>query len=173
MADGRGSHQLSLPLSGPAGLDGGFDYPVRDGSNLRDERGGAIRCRQCGQAVDLPAWLRRLGVERAYCGQACRRAWVESGPDFEVRLGGGRRRGANWAVQVCRARERDRFTCQECGVTEEELGRRLHVHHRIPYRRFRSNVEANKLEHLVCLCPACHGRQEAQLRRQLPLFAST
>lgn len=152
---------MSLPLSGPAGLDEAFC--AHD----------PIHCRHCGRAVDVPPWMRKLGVALHYCDDACRRAWVEAEPDFGVRLGGGRRRGANWDLQVRKARERDQFTCQECGVTEEDLGRRLHVHHRIPYRRFRSNVEANKLEHLVCLCPSCHQRQEAQLRRQLPLFATT
>ena len=69
-----------------------------------------------------------------------------------------------------KARERDAFTCRICGVTEEELGYRLDVHHTIPFRGFRSNVEANKLEHLICVCPACHQQLEAQVRRELPLF---
>jgi len=68
------------------------------------------------------------------------------------------------------ARQRDAYTCRVCGVTEEELGHRLAVHHTIPYRGFRSNVEANKLEHLICVCPACHQQVEAQVRRELPLF---
>jgi 5-methylcytosine-specific restriction endonuclease McrA len=109
-----------------------------------------------------------------YCDDVCRRAWVEQEPNFEVRLEHGerRRRGANWELQARRARERDGFACQSCGVSEEQLGHRLHVHHRIPFRRFRSNVEANKLEHLVSVCPSCHQKEEAEVRRQLPLFAA-
>ncbi|MBI2505585.1 MAG: HNH endonuclease [Candidatus Latescibacteria bacterium] len=55
-------------------------------------------------------------------------------------------------------------------MTEEELGRQLDVHHKIPYANFKSNLEANKLEHLTSVCPACHTKLEAQLRRELPLF---
>jgi|TARA_B100000809_G_C15101062_1_gene516939 DEAD/DEAH box helicase domain-containing protein len=76
-------------------------------------------------------------------------------------------------LQARRARERDQFRCQSCGVTEEQLGGRLHVHHRIPFRRFRSNVEANKLEHLISVCPSCHQKEEAEIRRQLPLFSAS
>ena len=92
-------------------------------------------------------------------------------PSFAVELGGRPgRRGANWEIQARQARQRDGFRCQACGVTEEELGRQLDVHHKIPFSSFKSNLEANKLEHLVSLCPACHTKLEAQLRRELPLF---
>jgi len=113
-------------------------------------------------------------VRLHYCDELCRQAWVESEPDFSVRLdeSGRRRRGANWELQARSARERDQFRCTSCGVTEEQLGGRLHVHHRIPFRRFRSNVEANKLEHLISVCPSCHQKEEAEVRRQLPLFAA-
>jgi 5-methylcytosine-specific restriction endonuclease McrA len=160
----RGSSQLRLALSGPA---------VATGRSTSAEGPGTTRCRQCGKPIDIPEWIRGVEVSLHYCDDVCRRAWVESEPDFTVRLGdsGRRRRGGNWELQARRARERDQYRCQTCGISEEELGCRLHVHHRIPFRRFRSNVEANKLEHLVSVCPSCHSREEADLRRQLPLFA--
>lgn len=175
MADGRGSAQLSLPLSGPVGTDGSRAHPDGTISVRASGRERAIRCRHCRQPLQVPEWIRHLGTRLHYCDDRCRQAWIEAEPDFRVRteLGGGQRRGANWELQARRARERDQFTCQACGVTEEELGQRLDVHHRIPYRRFRSNVEANKLEHLISVCPSCHRRQETELRRQLPLFAAT
>ena len=134
----------------------------------------AVRCRHCGHNVSLPEWVQGLDVGLHYCDERCRQAWVESEPDFTVRLDdrGRRRRGANWELQARRARERDQFRCQSCGITEESLGGRLHVHHRIPFRRFRSNVEANKLEHLISVCPSCHRRQESELSRELPLFST-
>ena len=58
-------------------------------------------------------------------------------------------RGGNWKVQAQKARRRDGYACRVCGVSEEELGRRLDVHHKIPYASFRSNLEANKLENLM------------------------
>jgi 5-methylcytosine-specific restriction endonuclease McrA len=178
MAEGRGSAQLSLPFVGSGSIDEGFAHP--DGAiPVRGSRSGrgkdsAIRCRQCRRSLDVPRVIREAGVSLHYCDDACRQAWVESEPDLTVRTGqrGGSQRGGNWDLQTRMARERDQFTCRICGVTEEEIGQRLHVHHRIPYRRFRSNVEANKLEHLISVCPSCHRRQESELSRELPLFST-
>ena len=36
-----------------------------------------------------------------------------------------------------------------------------------------SNVEANKLEHLISVCASCHQKEEAEIRRQLPLFTAS
>jgi 5-methylcytosine-specific restriction endonuclease McrA len=47
-----------------------------------------------------------------------------------------------------RIRERDNFTCQECGFVEN--GRRLCVHH-IDYNKCN-----NKLNNLISLCMSCH-----------------
>lgn len=66
--------------------------------------------------------------------------------------------GPNWEQQRQRARARDHYTCQQCGAREE--GKPFHVHHRIPFRRFSSPEEANRLENLVTLCPRCHRRLE-------------
>lgn len=172
----QGESQLRLPLSGPADTQPGFLLSEGASSASSDSREGsdAVRCGHCGKGIDLPAWVRGLEVRLHYCDERCRQAWVQSEPDFTVRLhsNGRRRRGANWELQARRARERDQFRCQSCGITEEQLGGRMHVHHRIPFRRFRSNVEANKLEHLISVCPSCHQKEEAEVRRQLPLFAA-
>lgn len=113
-------------------------------------------------------------VSLHFCSPQCRQAWAEELPSLEVRLDGRPgRRGANWEMQAGLARERDQFCCQECGITEEILGRQLDVHHKIPFASFRSSVDANQLENLVSLCPACHVKVEARLRRELPLFRQT
>ena len=170
--------QLRLALSGPGDADEGSlttDGPISASPPTRGGRRSPVECcRHCGQNISLPEWVRGLDVGLHYCDEHCRQAWVEAEPDFAVRLGerSRRRRGANWELQARRARERDQFRCQSCGVTEEELGGRLHVHHRIPFRRFRTNVEANKLEHLISVCPSCHQKEEAEVRRHLPLFAA-
>lgn len=163
---GRTQAQLRLPLG---------DSAADDASGVLSDGAISARCRHCGRPVDLPDWFREAGVRLHYCDERCRQAWVEAEPDFSVRSvhRGRRRRGGNWELQARRARERDQFRCQVCGVTEEELGGRLHVHHRIPFRRFRSNVEANKLEHLISVCPSCHQAEEAEVRRHLPLFAAS
>jgi DEAD/DEAH box helicase domain-containing protein len=38
------------------------------------------------------------------------------------------------------------------------------VHHKIPFRAFSSPEQANQLQNLVTLCPACHRRAEAAVR---------
>lgn len=54
-------------------------------------------------------------------------------------------------------RQRDGFTCQLCGVPEEELDRHLVVHH----------CDADKSNHalsnLISLCSSCHGRVHSSL----------
>ncbi len=130
-----------------------------------------VHCRFCHKKIDLPPWIDPLAVSLHFCSPACRQAWAEETPALEVRLDGRPgRRGASWEIQSSLARQRDGFRCRECGVTEEDLGRQLDVHHRIPFASFRSSVDANQLENLVSVCPACHSKLEAQLRRDLPLF---
>ena len=125
----------------------------------------------------VPKWLLAQGLENYYCNAECRRSWARediSGARtaaVDLKPVKGRQRGANWRVQSKAARERDGYTCRVCGLTEDELGKRLHVHHTIPYSRFKSNIEANRLDYLVSVCPSCHGKLEARLRVELPLFA--
>ena len=145
----------------------GFNFggvPANEGEKVD------ARCAHCRQQIAVPAWY-VAATQLHFCGATCRQAWTQAQPSFEVRLGAtAKRRGANWELQAREARERDGFACRECGVSEEELGRQLYVHHKIPYRSFASNVEANKLEHLVAVCFSCHAKLEAALRRELPLF---
>lgn len=70
--------------------------------------------------------------------------------------------GPNWDQQRNLARQRDRFTCQLCGVPEKNIPH--HVHHKIPFRQFPSFEQANRLENLITLCPACHHKAENVVR---------
>jgi len=70
--------------------------------------------------------------------------------------------GPNWAQQKAAARARDGYRCQMCGLAEQ--GRAHDVHHKIPFRCFESYVQANRLENLITLCPACHRRAEQAVR---------
>jgi 5-methylcytosine-specific restriction endonuclease McrA len=145
----------------------GADDPARENRRPRAQ----ARCHYCREVFQVPEWYLEEGVELHFCSPVCRDAWTRETPSFEVKLSkGAGHRGANWQIQAPKARQRDGFTCQVCGVSEEELGRQLDVHHKIPYRSFKSNVEANKLEHLISVCPSCHARLEAQLQTELPLF---
>jgi len=70
--------------------------------------------------------------------------------------------GPNWNLQRNLARKRDQYTCMMCG--EPEKGHAHHVHHKIPFRSFPSYLEANSLNNLVTLCPACHQKVEVNVR---------
>jgi DEAD/DEAH box helicase domain-containing protein len=75
--------------------------------------------------------------------------------------------GPTWRQQRLRARGRDGFRCANCRIHEDELGRELDVHHRIPFRDFgyvpgRNDgyLAANDLSNLISLCPSCHRAEE-------------
>ncbi|MFN4259531.1 MAG: HNH endonuclease [Gemmataceae bacterium] len=66
--------------------------------------------------------------------------------------------GLSWKTQRLLAWERDKYTCQDCGKTREELGYKPHVDHETPYRLSQSHA----LENLKCRCRSCHKRAEAK-----------
>jgi DEAD/DEAH box helicase domain-containing protein len=57
--------------------------------------------------------------------------------------------------------QRDKYTCQACGTLEREQP--FHVHHKVPFRSFSSAAQANQMDNLVTLCPACHRQAEASI----------
>jgi DEAD/DEAH box helicase domain-containing protein len=70
--------------------------------------------------------------------------------------------GPNWSEQRDRARARDGYRCQHCGLPEDRYSH--HVHHKTPFRAFASYQGANQISNLVTLCPRCHRRAEAAVR---------
>lgn len=142
---------------------------------IRHEDTVGVRCVQCGKHFSQPRWYANSGVESKFCSASCRSNWdletfdepfhlvLEGRPDY---------RGGNWKSQSKKARERDGYRCQACGVMEEDLGRQLDVHHKVPFRLFESPVEANVLENLICVCPSCHKRIETETQKDMPLFES-
>ena len=70
--------------------------------------------------------------------------------------------GPNWSEQRARARSRDGYRCQHCGLPESKHAH--HVHHKTPFRAFPSYQQANQLLNLVTLCPRCHRRAETAVR---------
>ena len=70
--------------------------------------------------------------------------------------------GPGWSKIRDHVRARDEFRCQVCGV--QENGRQHDVHHRVPFRQLPSAEQANRLENLITLCPACHRKAEQNVR---------
>lgn len=70
--------------------------------------------------------------------------------------------GPGWNTLRDTVRLRDGYRCQVCGAVE--TGNRQHeVHHKIPFRQFLSAAEANRMDNLITLCPACHHKAETNL----------
>jgi DEAD/DEAH box helicase domain-containing protein len=72
--------------------------------------------------------------------------------------------GPDWQQQRQLALARDSHQCRTCGAMEGVL----HVHHIRPFREYNyipgqndHYRQANQLDNLVTLCPACHRRAEA------------
>lgn len=144
--------------------------PFPGGDPGRRDGSGRATCLHCGQSFPAPAWYVREGLRVVFCGEVCRRAW-EEGQEEVLRLDGRpNHRGGDWEIRARQARERDEFACRGCGVTEERLGRQLDVHHLVPFRFFSPGADANRLNNLLSLCPACHARLEAEGVEALPLF---
>lgn len=53
-------------------------------------------------------------------------------------------------------RKRDNYTCQRCGITEDEYGKEMSVHHIRKYNLFEDKYQANEMTNLICLCEKCH-----------------
>ncbi|OGN72192.1 MAG: hypothetical protein A2X25_00570 [Chloroflexi bacterium GWB2_49_20] len=70
--------------------------------------------------------------------------------------------GKDWPRLREAVRARDGYVCQVCGLPENE--RQHEVHHKQPFRQFASTAEANRMNNLVALCPACHRKAEANVR---------
>jgi DEAD/DEAH box helicase domain-containing protein len=70
--------------------------------------------------------------------------------------------GPGWPALRVAVRLRDEYHCQVCGLPEN--GRQHDVHHKQPFRQFTSLAEANRMNNLVTLCPACHRLAEANVR---------
>lgn len=106
-------------------------------------------------------WLQRHGIET--------RDSSEYEGDQHWRYGKSKDplhyRGPNWETKRERARRRDQYRCQHCGMTqsehESEFGRDLSVHHLTPIRAFCDDdgldwEAANALYNLLTLCQTCH-----------------
>lgn len=133
--------------------------PLRPGSTI------TVPCATCGTPVTrFKSQLRNY--QKIYCSRQCK------GKDQSDRQAGTAHwnwqggpvlyYGPNWRRQTREARKRDNHTCQHCGITETDLGRKLDVHHIKPFRDFGTEryQEANRLSNLISLCSSCHLKTE-------------
>jgi len=126
----------------------------------------AVKCFTCGIEFEKQS---SAVSEHNFCSRACFSKWRKS-PDWSGKnnpawLGGNTNyRGENWNQQRQAARIRDNNACQHCGRT----GDNLPVHHKKPFHLFDDYREANQLDNLITLCPACHSAADIQFWKDNP-----
>jgi len=116
------------------------------------------------ETLDLPPsdmqttgyWLELSDKTVAHLRQAG--AWSNDPNDY----------GPDWPRIRDAVRARDGYRCQVCGTSES--GRQHEVHHKTPFRSFRTPDgtpdlhRANRLDNLATLCPSCHRKAEQNVR---------
>mgnify|MGYP001025852614 CR=1 FL=1 len=70
-------------------------------------------------------------------------------------------RGFDWRKIKRKIKIRDNYTCQSCGIKENEVKQYLQVHHLVRYSIFKDNSDDN----LLTLCSKCHAKYESQFIR--------
>lgn len=135
-------------------------------------------CNECLSIHKSESQINRIEVPCAYCGKiifaipsrveknkflyynmdcmAHHYAKIYTGENSPNWKGGKKHYTGGWFNARDKAKERDNYTCVRCGITEQEYGQELSVHHIKLYREFEDKVEANQLDNLVCLCEPCH-----------------
>lgn len=116
-------------------------------------------CAQCGNDLEvIPSVFNKN--EHNFCNVECMSKYYSehySGKNSPTWKGGKKHYQGHWLKQRDLARKRDNYTCQLCGVTEDEWHKEMDVHHIKNYRLFENKEDANNLENLVCLCNKCHS----------------
>ncbi len=142
-----------------SGVMGGKNHPlygnkeIFTGENNPNWKGGKPKCVECG--CELPSRL--YGKRRNKKGVKCSSCYLKSlklenhpmwkgGISFELYPG-------DWKDDIKDTiRKRDNCECQECGIEQEKLDRKLDVHH-IDYNKH--NLDP---KNLISLCRKCHAR---------------
>ncbi len=94
----------------------------------------------------------------------------EKHPNWRGGSGSVRRgyRGHGWLKTAERARKRDGYSCQNCGIAQDqhlkENNSKLEVHHIIPFRQ-NTTKSGNKLSNLITLCKSCHVKADWEYRK--------
>jgi 5-methylcytosine-specific restriction endonuclease McrA len=128
--------------------------------SVDDYAGEIVECKVCG--LDFYLQPNQIGEKSGkYCSRSCFHVAHrdnmkgEKNPSWRGGCSGGY--GPNWKQERLACLDRDNYTCQRCGLHEDEQDRSLDVHHIVPLREFDGDFErANKLSNLVALCRTCH-----------------
>jgi 5-methylcytosine-specific restriction endonuclease McrA len=130
-------------------------------NSLIKRKGYYILCKVCDKPIYVMNCNKHL---RSHCSRKCKsiaQTFLDMSINSELKTGRKKYYGPNWLHQRDRARERDNYKCQntKCGITEIEYGQELSVHHKTPFVYFKSYIEANQLDNLICFCERCHRKE--------------
>jgi ribosomal protein L37E len=130
-------------------------------------------CARCGIQFERKSYnlARKYGP---FCSGTCYGKWRsenligENSPNWKGGI--AYERGSSfWKAQRLKARDRDAFICQDCGVTESA---RAHpVHHIVSVDQFDSMEEAHALSNLKTVCSKCHAVYHEPTGAQLQALA--
>ncbi|WP_299085299.1 HNH endonuclease [uncultured Paraglaciecola sp.] len=148
-------------------------------------------CLNCGCCFSAIKWFKgrnkatRVAGAKT-CSHRCNIEWIKRNPERKKKIsnafqgkkhpnwqGGSSRgvdggyRGPGWAAIAEKARKRDGYVCQDCGITQEAHGKALEVHHKIPFNQYQGgNTKANRMSNLTTLCKSCHTTADWKWRRE-------
>lgn len=121
-------------------------------------------CRTCRALVMRP-WHRRH--KPAFCCRTCAAAYYSGTRHPQYRHDPLPPLPANWKARAERVRKRDGYRCRDCGKTQQENGRKLHVDHVWPRRWFSDPTHADDERNLLARCASCHSKKTAGAEREL------
>lgn len=104
---------------------------------MGENKGKYRLCKVCNK----PIWCQPRKTHE-YCSKQCKNlavtiySWKRN--STMPYTGKKKYYGPNWLMQRRRARKRDQYKCQICGIHEKEYGQELSVHHKKPFVYFES-----------------------------------
>lgn len=121
-------------------------------------------CLYCGREMTVVQSRLERNKRGVFCDQRCHGNWLSEnivGASHHQWEGGSIVYGQRWWRTRKLALERDEHECQNCGKTEERLGRKPDVHHIDRVRDFDRPQDAHTLDNVVTLCRSCHRSVES------------
>ena len=117
-------------------------------------------CETCGKVTrkmskDVPS-----PHQKRFCSPECANIGMEGKRNPSWRGGYDGYYGPGWKRMRKLARKRDNYCCVDCGISENDLGKQLDVHHIKRFGDFDNTDDANELDNLVCVCHKCHMKRE-------------
>ena len=138
-----------------------------------EKNGKMFKCTNCGNDVYCPrSRLNSMGnypLDNKFCDKKCESEWKSKnwvGKDHPTYKGWSNENsyGTEWNSIRIDVLERDSYKCQRCGINNKKhknkYGMSLHIHHKVPLRKFELASDANVIDNLITYCVSCHKKEE-------------